>query len=105
MLRSHQDFLQGRVLVSEINQGCARGDPSGISWFFDLEESGAIFEDDCVPLDGAIEWLQDALDVYRESEIIGMISASGPMPKPFFGHSDAVLVLQQIETSKCLWLA
>jgi len=103
VLRRHQDFLRGRVLVSETNQGCARGVPSGISWFFDQEESGAIFEDDCVPLDGAIEWLQNALDVYRESETIGMISASGPIPKQFFGKSNAVLVRQPLVWGWATW--
>jgi hypothetical protein len=62
------------TLFQDKNLGCGRGPGSAIDWFFQHEEAGIIFEDDCVPDQTFFQFCQELLEKYRDDERIMHIS-------------------------------
>lgn len=59
---------------SDKNMGLRRRVSSGISWFFDNEESGIILEDDCVADPSFFRFCSELLDKYNNDERVMVIS-------------------------------
>lgn len=63
-----------RTLFRDANLGCKRAVASAIDWFFGLEESGIILEDDVWPLPSFFEYCDQMLDHYRDDPRVAAIS-------------------------------
>jgi hypothetical protein len=55
------------------NLGCKRGVGTAIDWFLANEESGIIFEDDCLPAPDFFPFCAELLERYRETSEVMMI--------------------------------
>ncbi|MEI8273795.1 MAG: hypothetical protein WCG08_14360 [Paludibacter sp.] len=60
----------------EKNLGCGKGPSTGISWFFEQEEQGIIFEDDCLAHPDFFQYCEELLDKYKNTPEIGFIAGS-----------------------------
>ncbi len=61
---------------SDVNLGCAKGVPSGISWFFDNVEEGIILEDDCMPHPDFFPYCAAMLERYRDNEEVALVGGN-----------------------------
>jgi len=72
---------------SEVNLGCAKRPPSGISWVFDHVEEAIILEDDCVPDVTFFRFCEELLSRYRDDHRVMNVSGSifrrEPVQTPF----------------------
>jgi hypothetical protein len=60
----------------EQNLGCRRAVTEAISWFFEQEEYGVIFEDDCLPDLTFFPFCRELLLRYKDDDRIGMIGGN-----------------------------
>jgi hypothetical protein len=65
-----------KTLYREQNLGCRRAVTEAISWFFQQEEYGLIFEDDCLPDLSFFPFCQELLLRYKDDDRIGMIGGN-----------------------------
>jgi hypothetical protein len=63
-----------KTLFRDRNVGCQQGPKGAIDWFFGMEESGIILEDDCVPTQSFFRYCDELLVRYRDDERVGAIS-------------------------------
>ena len=63
-----------KTLFQDKNLGCKIGVSSAIDWFFENEEMGIIFEDDCLPDQSFFNFCQELLEKYKNDDRIMMIS-------------------------------
>lgn len=61
-------------LVREKNLGCKKSVSEAIEWFFEMEESGIILEDDCLPNSDFFKYCEELLKRYKNNESIFMIT-------------------------------
>ena len=52
----------------DVNLGCRKAPPDGISWFFENEEEGVILEDDCLPSQDFFRFCAEMLERYRDND-------------------------------------
>lgn len=57
----------------EKNLGCGLGPATAITWFFENEELGMIFEDDCVPHEDFFPYCKELLNKYKSNDDIAII--------------------------------
>lgn len=62
--------------VSDFNQGCRLACTNAVSWLFEMEESGIILEDDCVPNGSFFEFCEWGIESFKEDRTINLISGS-----------------------------
>lgn len=74
MLKESETCLH--TFYSEKNLGCGRGPSSAITWFFENNEQGVIFEDDCLPSPDFFYYCQELLAKYKEEPSVGFIGGS-----------------------------
>jgi hypothetical protein len=55
---------------SNINMGCGKRPPTGISWVFQNVDEAIILEDDCIPNSSFFKFCEALLEKYREDERI-----------------------------------
>ncbi|MDB4154680.1 hypothetical protein N9682_06090 [Candidatus Pelagibacter sp.] len=65
-----------KTLFRDKNLGCKKGVSTAITWFFEHEEQGIIFEDDCVPHLDFFTFCENLLDRYAEDERVSIISGN-----------------------------
>lgn len=65
-----------KKLFREKNLGCGASCSGGITWFFENEECGIIFEDDCVPCQSFFKFCDELLDKYKNNKKIWGISGN-----------------------------
>jgi hypothetical protein len=87
-----------RTRRGDKNLGSDRCVPASIDWFFQQEERGIIFEDDCVPDPTFFRFCDELLERYARDERVGMISGNQFVPGgwPGGGASYAFVRLAQI---------
>ena len=61
---------------------------SAISWFFENEEMGIIFEDDCLPVKSFFWFCEELLEKYKDNHRIGMISGTNLKNGEKIGDAD-----------------
>ena len=66
---------------SEKNLGCGPGPSAAISWFFDNEEQGMIFEDDCLPSPSLFPFYECLLNRYKNDDRISLITGTNVLSK------------------------
>lgn len=62
------------TLFRDRNLGCKHAVSSAVTWFFNQEEQGIIFEDDCLPHPSFFRFCDELLEKYRDDERIMAIS-------------------------------
>ena len=83
-IESHIDWpCEVKKNYAEVNMGCGRRMPSGISWVLKQEEEVIILEDDCVPDDSFFRYCQEMLDHYRDNNNIMLISGNNPIASAY----------------------
>lgn len=74
---------------SDVNLGCGKRMPTGISWVFEHEERAVFLEDDCVPEISFFRYCEEMLEKYEDNEQILLISGNNPIAfKNWFGKFD-----------------
>lgn len=68
---------------AEVNMGCGKRMPSGISWVLQQEEEVIILEDDCVPDDSFFRYCQEMLEYFRDNDKIMLISGNNPIASAY----------------------
>lgn len=63
------------------NLGCKLAPLKAIDWFFSLEDSGAILEDDCLPADDFLSYCKAMLQRYQSIKRVMAICGSNFQPK------------------------
>ncbi|MEM0951073.1 MAG: nucleotide-diphospho-sugar transferase [Cyanobacteria bacterium P01_H01_bin.74] len=61
------------------NRGCGKATSSGISWFFETEEQGIIFDDDCVPHPDFFKFCDEILETYKDDTRVMHVSGNNFM--------------------------
>jgi hypothetical protein len=74
---------------SPINLGPTRRITSAITWFFEHEEQGIIFEEDCVPDASFFPFCHELLGRYAHAPQVGMITGDQFVPGGWPGADDA----------------
>lgn len=69
-----------KTFFRDENVGVRRGVSEAISWFFDHEEEGVIFEDDCVPGPEFLDFCATNLERYRHDPRVMQISGTNFQP-------------------------
>jgi hypothetical protein len=59
---------------SDINLGCGKRLPTGITWVFEQVEEAIILEDDCLPDPSFFYFCEELLEYYRDDNRIAIIS-------------------------------
>jgi len=77
-----------KTFFRDENVGVRRGVSEAISWFFDHEEEGVIFEDDCVPGPEFLDFCAENLERYRHDSRVLQISGTNFQPgrRTAYGH-------------------
>lgn len=65
-----------RTLFRDTNLGCRKAVSSAIDWFFENEEHGIIFEDDCLPDPSFFRFCSELLEKYRDTNNVMTINGS-----------------------------
>lgn len=68
------------TLFREQNLGCGRAVSSGITWFFEHEDSGVILEDDLIPGPDFLAYCDALLEQYRHDERVFAVSGCNLVP-------------------------
>jgi hypothetical protein len=61
---------------SDDNLGCKRRVVSGLDWVFSKTDKAIILEDDCIPSPDFVPYCENLLELYKDSDEIGIISGS-----------------------------
>jgi len=69
-----------QTLYHDKNLGCGRSGSTAISWFFENETQGVIFEDDCLPSVDFLPYCSQLLERYHDNNEIGIISGNAFAP-------------------------
>lgn len=64
------------TLFRDTNIGCDPSIINGINWFFEQEEQGIIFEDDCIPAASFYSFCNQLLEEHKNNPEIAMISGT-----------------------------
>ena len=64
---------------SERNLGCGPGPATAITWFFENEEQGMIFEDDCLPSPTIFGFYEELLGRYKDDERVSLITGTNAL--------------------------
>ena len=75
-------------LYRPTNMGCDPSIINGINWFFENEEQGIIFEDDCIPTKSFYNFCNQLLDAHKNNPEIAMISGTTYYDKPISKEYD-----------------
>jgi len=65
-----------KFLYRDENLGCSTAIVSAIDWFFENEEFGIIFEDDCLPDLSFFPYCSELLEKYKDDKRVMMISGT-----------------------------
>jgi hypothetical protein len=76
------------TLFRDKNLGCKYAVSGAITWFFDNEEQGIIFEDDCLPNLGFFWFCEELLDKYKNDDSIYLISGDARGSENVISDSD-----------------
>ena len=64
---------------SDVNLGCGKRMPTGVSWVFEHEERAIFLEDDCVADTSFFRYAQELLEKYKDNEEIMLISGNNQL--------------------------
>lgn len=78
------DYIEGNIdwdcevfkNYSDVNLGCGKRMPTGVSWVFEHEERAIFFEDDCVPEVTFFRYCEELLDKYENDDKVLLISGN-----------------------------
>lgn len=76
-------------IYADENMGCKNRIVSGISYVLNIEKSVIVIEDDCLPLDGFFEYMDNMLEMYKDNEQIYLVAGSNLVPASMFKVKDA----------------
>jgi hypothetical protein len=82
-----------RTLFQEHNKGCKHGCAEAISWFFENEEEGIVFEDDDVPVPSFFALCDELLERYRHDTRVGQIGGLNPAAAHFMAKKSYVFTV------------
>lgn len=80
--------IEVKTRYSEVNQGCGSGPANAITWFFEHEEQGIIFEDDCMPSPTLLRFYTELLEKYKNDDSIIMITGTQILSRWKCGRGD-----------------
>ena len=95
----HKEFSL-HTLYQKQNLGCGPGPAAGISWFFEQEEMGLIFEDDAVPHPDFFEYAATLLERYKDDESVRAIGSMKLYDKTF---GDGSYYFSMMNRTLCAW--
>jgi hypothetical protein len=68
-----------QTLFRDQNLGCGKAVSQAITWFFENEEMGIIFEDDCLPDFSFFRFCDELLIKYKDDEHVHHIGGTNPL--------------------------
>lgn len=84
----------------EKNLGCGPGPAAGLTWFFENEEYGLIFEDDAVPHPDFFEYAEALLEKYKDD---ASVRAIGSMNVDTRKWGDGSYYFSMMNRNLCAW--
>lgn len=88
------------TLYQKKNLGCGPGPAAGLTWFFEQEEMGLIFEDDAVPHPDFFEYAVMLLEKYKDDE---SVRAIGSMNVDTRKWGDGSYYFSMMNRNLCAW--
>lgn len=79
----------GRLRLLPSNAGCGQAVSSALDWFFGVEESGIVLEDDCIPRPESWGFFDEMLDRYQSEPRVGHIGARNIVPEDYWTEPDS----------------